>query len=251
MKKISFWLLAALAGHTAYAAPAPVPAPTPAPGFGLEENKAQWPAVARYRALVPGGAVWLRDAGFTYDWVSATDLKRHAAAQQAAQQAQAAARPGAAGPARPAEQAERPAPTLLHGHAVAVDFVGAAPTRPRPSTEPLASYTNYFVGTDSSKWASRVRSYAAVTYPQLYPGVDVRVHGSASGQFEYDVVLAPGASLAPVRLRYRGATSLRLRPDGALAIGTSVGEVREQRPVAWQLDANGQRTGGRWRARSD
>lgn len=227
MKKATLFLLAGLASAAAARA-----TPHPAPGFGFEENKAQWPAAARYRALVPGGAVWLRRTGFTYDWVSIADRRRADAAQAA--QAAAAAGPGS-------DRSPLSPPLRLHGHAVTVDFVGATAARPLQAAHPLAAYTNYFIGTDSSKWASRVQTYADVTYPQLYAGVDVRVHGSSSGQFEYDVVVAPGASPAPVRLRYRGAAKLRLRADGALAITTSVGEVREQRPVAWQMGADGQR----------
>lgn len=211
MKKNTLLLLAALAGTAAHAAP------RPAPGFGFEENKAQWPAAARYRALVPGGAVWLRATGFTYSWANQQDLARTAKT---------------ATPARPLP--------ALRVHAVLVDFEGAAATQP-VGQRPAEAYTNYFVGNDPRRWADHVRSFAEVRYPALYPGIDLRVYGTAQGQLEYDLCLAPGANLAGVRLRYRGATTLRVLPNGTLAVGTSVGEVREQRPVAYQLGADGRR----------
>ena len=195
---------------------------TPAP-LQFEENKQQWPAAARYRAEAPGGVVWLRSTGFTYVWESTADRRQARHADSLARATKA-----------------RPTASPLREHAVLVDFVGAAPAVLHPE-HPAEAYANYLTGNDPRRWASRVRSCEAVRYAGLYPGVELRTYGTEAGFFEYDVVLAPGADPATVRLRYQGATTLALRPDGTLRIGTSVGEVREQRPVAYQLGAGGQR----------
>lgn len=201
------------------------------PALLFEENKTQWDPAVRYHAAVPGGEVWLRSTGFTYTWINAADRARYAAAQAGS------ARPweGAAGPAQPL-----PAPQL-RAHAVQVDFEGANATGAVAGQRPVEAYGNYFMGNNPSRWASHVRSYPEVRYQALYPGTDLRVYGTAAGQFEYDLTLAPGADPGRLRLRYRGATSLRVLPGGALAVGTSVGEVREQRPVAYQLAPDGRR----------
>jgi PKD repeat protein len=196
------------------------------PALLFEENKTQWDPAVRYRAAVPGGTVWLRSTGFTYAWTSAHDL-----AQLAQAEAGSAGQPKARPTPRPAVRA----------HAVQVDFEGAAPTTQPSGQRVEEAYSNYFVGNDPSRWAGHVRSYQEVRYTALYPGTDLRVYGTAQGQFEYDLTLAPGADPDQIRLRYRGTTTLRVLPGGALAVGTSVGEVREQQPVAYQLAADGQR----------
>lgn len=191
-----------------------------APSLSFVANRGQWPAAVRYRADLPGGTAYLTSTGLVYDWLLAADRQLlH----------DVLARDPAAGASLP-----------LHHHAVFVDFVGVRATEPA-GERPQAAYHNYFVGNDPHRWAGHVPLYSEVRYAGLYPGTSLRYHGTASGQLEYDFELAPGASPATIGLRYRGAAGLRLLEDGSLLVQTTVGDVREQRPVAYQLTAAGER----------
>jgi uncharacterized repeat protein (TIGR01451 family) len=72
-----------------------------------------------------------------------------------------------------------------------------------------------------------------VVYKGLYPGIDLIYYGR-DGQLEYDLVVAPGANPHEILLEIQGAEELTLLPEGALSIETSVGEVRQHKPVIYQ-----------------
>jgi gliding motility-associated-like protein len=190
------------------------------PTLSFVANRGQWPAAVRYRASLPGGTAYLTSTGLVYDWLRAADRQ---------QLHDVLAHDPATGASLP-----------MHHHAVFVDFVGVRATEPAGEL-PQAAYHNYFVGNDPHRWAGHVPLYSEVRYAGLYPGTSLRYHGTASGQLEYDFELAPGASPATIGLRYRGAAGLRLLEDGSLLVQTTVGDVREQRPVAYQPTATGGR----------
>ena len=92
----------------------------------------------------------------------------------------------------------------------------AAPTGVdrRPST------STYLRGPDPSRWLAGVPHYAGIRYEGVQPGVDVVFYGDQR-RLEYDVVVAPGADPATVRLRFPGSGRLAIGPDGELVVGES------------------------------
>jgi len=115
--------------------------------------------------------------------------------------------------------------------AVALDLVGAA-QRPPEGGEPLQTRVSYFKGPEAS-WRTGLPSYSSVVYREPWPGVDLEVSGRA-GELESTFVVRPGADPGAIRLAYRGASAVRLNPDGGLTVETPLGPIDEQAPVAWQ-----------------
>jgi len=116
-------------------------------------------------------------------------------------------------------------------------------SNPAPSLEaerPQRSVSNYFIGSDRSKWHSSVPNYGAVRYRQIYPGVDWVVYGNPQ-QLEYDFVVAPGADAQRVRLRFEGARKLALDGNGDLLLTLGGHTLRQLKPVLYQLGAGGGR----------
>lgn len=188
-------------------------------------NKGQWPAEVRYATAVPGGHLYLEAGGLRYVLLQPV-RHPHALATDA---------PAAQPTARP-----RPAPVgegSIGGHQVRVRFVGANATTPLTPTQPTSETRNYLHGSDPSRWASAVPSYRQVRYQAPWPGIAARFYENATQRLEYDFEVAAGADASRVRLRYEGATSLTLSADGQLHVGTSVGELTELAPHAYQLDA--------------
>lgn len=88
-----------------------------------------------------------------------------------------------------------------------------------------------------------IRTYAAVRYTAVYPGVDLRYYGS-QGHLEYDFAVAPGADPGRIQLAFRGTEQPRIAPDGDLILRTSGGDLLEHRPVIYQLVHGAHRVGG-------
>jgi hypothetical protein len=116
---------------------------------------------------------------------------------------------------------------------VRLRFVGAArpalvPERPVPGT------FNEAIGADRSRWRARVPTFGRVRYRRLWPGVDALFYG-ARGHLEYDFVLAPGADPGSIRFRFEGEGRPRIDDAGDLVLDLPGGEVRQMRPIAYQL----------------
>jgi beta-propeller repeat-containing protein len=119
-------------------------------------------------------------------------------------------------------------------------LVGAKRT---PQVEGLGEFpgkANYFIGNDPKKWRTNVPTYAKVRYREVYPGVDLMYYGNQR-QLEHDFIVAPGADARAITLSLEGAGKVSIGSNGDLALHTDAGEVRLQKPVAYQEVAGARR----------
>ena len=127
---------------------------------------------------------------------------------------------------------ERARPDSIARHAVKLEFLGANPEVKLKGTERGDHYFNFFLGKDRSKWAPEVHPVGKVEYKDLYPNTDLIFYENG-GQAKYDFVLEAGADPSLIRMQYRGQDELKLK-GGNLFIKTSLGNVQEQAPFAYQ-----------------
>ncbi len=127
----------------------------------------------------------------------------------------------------------------VHAHAYTVRFAGASLQPQVLPEKKLPGYSNYFIGNDSTQWASGVNSYSLINYRSVYRGVDTRFF-SDNGYVKYEWIISPGGAFSQIKLVYDGAESLSLE-KGELVVKTSVGETREKAPYSYQLTESGRR----------
>src|SRR6266513_368742 len=119
------------------------------------------------------------------------------------------------------------------GTALRMSFAGANP-RPRVTgLEELPGKANYFIGNDPAKWRTNVPTYAKVRYTDLYPRIDLLYYGNQR-QLEYDLVVRPGADPTRIVLDIQGADRLQVDAQGDLVLQTTVGPIRQRKPVIYQ-----------------
>jgi len=97
----------------------------------------------------------------------------------------------------------------------------------------LPGYINFFRGRDKNDWQSRVPTFAAVRYQQLYPGIDLRFHGD-NDKLEYDFIVSPGASPGDIVMAYDGIENLAINTAGELIVSLGAGELVQQAPYIYQ-----------------
>jgi len=124
-------------------------------------------------------------------------------------------------------------PEKMRAHAFRVKFLGGNFNSTPVMEKPLPGIENYFIGNDESKWASGCKLFQAITYKNVYPGVDVRYYVQGD-QLKYDIVVYPGADVSKIQMHYEGADKLSIR-NNELIVGTSVGEARELKPYTFQF----------------
>jgi hypothetical protein len=233
MNKILYTVFSILIGALGLAQPlAAAPLSDPADGHTLEfvPNKGQWPSAVRYAGAVPGGHLYLEADGLHYVLLQPIQHPHSTSASLAKAKA---------GGVLPNQRRAAPLPaadSVIRGHQLRVRFVGADVTTPLAPAEATGEVRNYLHGNDPAKWAKAVPSYRQVRYQAPWPGIGARFYENSNQQLEYDFELEAGANPQTVKLKYEGATQLALSSDGRLHVGTSVGELTELAPQAYQID---------------
>ena len=125
----------------------------------------------------------------------------------------------------------------LKCHAYKMSFMGADPVLPT-GYDRMEGYSNYFLGSDLSRWRSKVGSFATVRYDDLYPGISLEIYGGQKA-LKYNLIVEPGADASQIAIEYEGTDGLKVGSSGVLLIKTSVRDVVESKPYVYQLDAKG------------
>ncbi|HEY7334274.1 MAG TPA: SBBP repeat-containing protein [Bryobacteraceae bacterium] len=128
----------------------------------------------------------------------------------------------------------------LSDTAIAMNFRGGSLRLSLPSATPegaeeLPGKSNYYFGTDRSRWRTGISNFARVRYGNVFRGVDLAVYGHA-GEIEYDWIVTPGADPRAIRFSFTGAAGMRIDSGGDLVIDTDAGEIRHTRPRILQAD---------------
>jgi len=136
-------------------------------------------------------------------------------------------------PAAHARTVRTAAARPMGGDVVRLRLVGANAHAVVTGLNRLPGASNYILGHKRSQWRTGVRSYAQVSYRDIYHGVNLVYHG-AQRQLEYDFVLAPGVSPTTIKLDVLGARGLRLDRAGNLVLRLPNGDLSQARPVVYQ-----------------
>lgn len=202
------------------------------------ENKGQWDKKILYLANTGIGSVALQADGYRVLLHNEEDLEKlnpHPRAHQHTTTATTAVKKSAVGdPSKGGDGGSGSTGDLvLRGHAYQVKFLNANPNAQVIPDKVQATYNNYIIGNDSSKWASNCKIYQAVTFKNIYPNIDIRYY-TANGTLKYDLIVNPGGNINDVNLYFDGVDGLKVK-DQKLVIKTSVIDVHEMPPYTYQL----------------
>lgn len=98
---------------------------------------------------------------------------------------------------------------------------------------PQSAKTSYFIGNDPNRWRTNTPSYQRTKYVGAFPGIDLEFYGNQQ-QVKYDFIVAPSADPRRIKLEFKGADRIEVDAHGDLVLHTSVGEVRQHKPVIYQ-----------------
>ncbi|KXJ41742.1 MAG: hypothetical protein AXA67_03870 [Methylothermaceae bacteria B42] len=116
---------------------------------------------------------------------------------------------------------------------VRLSFPGANPHPKIVAGAPLPGTVNIFHGNDPAKWKTGLPVFDSVTYQDLYPGVDLSVHGN-QGQLEYDLIVRPGSKVSNLRFAYDGVKTLKEMQSGDLQVVLEHGSIHQKKPIIYQ-----------------
>jgi uncharacterized repeat protein (TIGR01451 family) len=135
---------------------------------------------------------------------------------------------------RPSVNAAEPSrPAVLR-----LQWLGAQPRSQFRGEERQASYSNYFQGTDPSRWRVHVPHFASVAQANVRPGMDIRFYSTSKQQLEYDLSVAPELDASQVGFEIIGADAVRVDSNGDLVVQVGGAELRQPSPHAYQLEGS-------------
>ncbi len=179
--------------------------------FSFVENKGQWPSEVRYATDVGGGKVFLKKNGFRFHFYDLSGISK--------------VHNEKIYPEKGKEKSK--------GHVFDFSFFQANEKPVIYGVKVKTTRYNYFLGNNKEAWGSGCRAYQEVIYQGVYPNVDLRYY-SSDFSLKYDWVVKPGGMPENIIWKYDGV-SIPSIENGRLIISTSINEVIEQKPIAYQF----------------
>lgn len=132
--------------------------------------------------------------------------------------------------ADPHEDEINPSHTAYQG--IFQKFVNCNSTQPKTLGRASDHYSNFLIGSDSSKWKHHVYDYQEIVYEELYTGIDL-FYSSAKDQLSYFFKVAPNGQAAQIKLKIEGANAVYIDPKGNLVIDHRFGQITQSKLIAW------------------
>ncbi|HLP10540.1 MAG TPA: PKD domain-containing protein [Flavobacteriales bacterium] len=167
-------------------------------------NRGQWDNRIQYQLEVNGGYFYLENNCQTYYFLD-----------------------------RPHDHPNGSTISQIKAHAFQTIFKNANPHPLFIEENPTGFYSNYFIGNDPAKWRSGIYSYKKITYQNLYTGIDYII-GESKGELKSDYVVHRGFDPSTIQLEYKGVDDIKV-VDGKLVVKTSLAEITENIPYAYQV----------------
>jgi hypothetical protein len=188
----------------------------------------QWDERVLFRASAGGATMWFTKEGVTYQFTRRIDNLND---RRGTLRVPAGTRsvPLQEGPHSPLERG--PAGGVSDRDSIeqlvlTAKFVGANPNPEVIADGQMEYECNYFLGNDPTKWHTDVPNYEAITLKDIYPGIDLKYSGRrGTGQAAYELIAAPGADAAQIKVAYEGAEETSIDPDGRMILKTKWGDM--------------------------
>lgn len=180
------------------------------------KNNGQWHNNVLYQADFKGGRLFLEKNAFTYIFYPSDGLTQYHPHNRSNQ----------------ANAKSASKETILNFHTVRMEFVGSLSTASTTQLNIKPFYHNYYLGNDARKWADHVPIGDGVMYNDLYSGISLKAF-SDNNNFRYDFVVNQTSNPSLIKMKFTGQTKLFVQ-NGKLIIGTSLGNISQEAPYAYQ-----------------
>jgi uncharacterized protein (TIGR03437 family) len=131
----------------------------------------------------------------------------------------------------------RAAVLTLGGRAVRMSASGASHQATLEAFDRMPGKANYILGSDVR---ASYDLFCSLRWRSVYPGIDVLFRGNQQ-RLEYDLEIGAGRDPGRIKLTFDGIDQMRIDPNGDLVMGAGTIEIRQPKPVAYQVDARGEK----------
>lgn len=216
-------IIVALCGLKVVAEAGPGPRTVmPDPQGRFIENRNQWPSEVDFSARIPGGNIFIQPGLWKFMVIDREQVEsRHLLAHHSFTESGTTTK-------------EDP---CIEGRNIELIFERANRSSiPHPFGQGSTLY-NFFFGSDPHRWGTSARAYEGILYSEIYQGIDLKIRHDNSA-LKYDFIVAPGADPSQISMAYDGIDEMWIE-SGAVEMKAGFLTLTDQRPVAYQVQSNG------------
>ena len=173
--------------------------------FEFVPNKGQFHKNVLFRSNLPSGVVFLEKDGMTFSFFDGNAFHEM----------------------HHGEKVDK-----IHFHSYKIKFKGANLKATTELKHLNKGLLNYYLGKDSSKWATGLKGGREVYYKNIYEGIDFKIY-TINETLKYDFIVHSGANPNEIKMVYYGLDGLSKRGED-LFLFTSLGTITDSQPVALQ-----------------
>lgn len=175
------------------------------------ENKGQWDKKVFFKAKTENGNLWIQDRKFLFHFQDFTNLHNNHNFNHDYKNGRSKMQ------------------TVVH-----LNFLNSNPFKLSKKENPTQHYYNFFIGKDSSKWASDVHGFSDALFENIYDGINLKLIEN-KGKIKYEFHVQPHKSINQIQLQLVGQDKIFIGKNGDLHIQTSLGEIIEEAPYTYQI----------------
>ncbi|MDG1841363.1 MAG: gliding motility-associated C-terminal domain-containing protein [Crocinitomicaceae bacterium] len=174
------------------------------------ENKGQWPKDVLFKTKMNGGNLWIQKNKLLYHLQDFSSLKENHYFKSDQKL------------------------SSIKEEVVHLNFIGNNTEYEVEKQEKSEAYYNYFIGNDESKWAKGVYGYSNIAFKNFYNGIDL-VFKTKDEEVKYEFVVDAKKDPSIISFNYSGQQNIKVDKTGNLIIKTTIGEIIEEKPYAYQV----------------
>jgi len=124
-------------------------------------------------------------------------------------------------------------------HTFTLNLNGANPNSILKLGDSFSTKYTFFIGKDSTKWATGISAAKDLTLENVYPGIDIRLYSSEDGELEFDWIMKAGADFNKINMLLQGQDNLSVEADGSLKLGLHFTDIKFHIPESYQVTETG------------
>jgi len=184
----------------------------------FSENKGQWPEQVLFKTSLGNGNLWLEKNSLRFDLFDVEELNIFAQHKHP-------------------NRKKKTLPKTFKRHVYNIEFINYNKETSCTGINKLYKYENYILGNDEKKWTQNVSIYKEVEYQDIYNGINLHIYQN-NNRLKWDFIINNNIDPNLIKLNYQWVDNLRIK-NGNLIIYTSVNQVTELAPFAFQLNSKG------------
>ena len=182
-------------------------------GVWLHPNEGQWDSKILYKVELQQGSFFIEKDRFTYDFHNLSEIYDHQHSEEN----------------HPEHEVKR--------HTIQSVFLNSTWSGEMTESDHSSFYRNYYLGNDSTKWASKVHAIRKIKLKDFYDGIDLVIEGIES-EIKYSFIVHPGKDYSQIKINHIGADSINYNERSG-EIHTRFGAINESKLNVWSLDEEG------------